>query len=115
MPLLLMKVNFLLSLLRLLRLRVCLLPLPGGVVLGAEDVTVGVSDLTFWTARFRFWPVFGGSGSESLLLEDDDPEDDVSDVPDFEAVSLLICWSGSESELELLEDDPEDDVSSSDN
>ncbi len=82
MPLLLIKFSFLLSFLRLLRLLVSLLPLPGGVVAGAEVVTADVLDLTLWTALFRFWPVFGDSGSESLLLEDDDPEDDVSDVSD---------------------------------
>ena len=44
-----------------------------------------IFDLTLRTTRFRFWPVFGGSGSESLVLEDDDPEDvsDVSDVSDL--------------------------------
>ena len=120
MPLLLMKFSFLLSFLRLLRLRVRWLPLPGGVGAGAEVVITrgasytGVSDLTLWAAHLRFWPVFGGSGSESLLLEDDDPEDDVSDVSDLWAISLLDCCSVSESELESLEDDPEDDVSSSD-
>ena len=79
MPLLLINFSFLLSFLRLLRLRVGLLPLPGAVVVGAEVVTAGVFDLTLWTALFRFWPVFGDSGLESLLLEDDDPEDDVSE------------------------------------
>ena len=89
MPLLLMKLSLLLSFLRLLRLRVDFLPKAGGVVIGAEVVTAGgnsfagVFDLTFWTAHFRFWPVIGGSGSESLLLEDVAPEDDVSDVSDL--------------------------------
>lgn len=85
------------------------------MIAGAEIATIGFNELTLCTARFRFWPVFGGSGSESLLLEEDDPEDDVSEVPDLGAVSLLSCCSVSESELELLEDDPEEDVSSSDN
>lgn len=120
MPLLLKKLSFLLSFLRLLRPRVSLPPLTGGVVVGPEVVTTGgnssasVLGLTLWTAHFRFWPVFGGSGSESLLLEDVAPDDDVSDVPELRAMSLLDCCSGSKSELESLEDDPEDDVSSSD-
>ena len=37
---------------------------------------------TSWPVYFRFWPVLCGSASESLLLEVDDPEDDVSDSPD---------------------------------
>lgn len=89
MPLLLMKLSFLLSFLRWLRLRVRLFRLPGGVDVGAEAASIGsaasegVSDWTFWPAHFRFWPVFGDSGSESLLLDGDDPEDDVSDVSDL--------------------------------
>ena len=47
-------------------------------------------------------------------MEDDDPEDDVSDISGLRAISLPDCRFVSESELELLEDDPEDDVSSSD-
>lgn len=89
MPLLLMKRSFLLSFLRWLRLRVRLFRSPGGVDVGAEAATIGsaapggVFELTLWPARFRFWPVFGDSGSESLLLDDVDPEDDVSDVSDL--------------------------------
>ena len=36
---------------------------------------------TLGAVLFRFWPILGDSGSESLLLEVDDPEDDVSDSP----------------------------------
>ena len=63
--------------------------MPGGVDVGAEAATIGsaapggVFELTLWPAHFRFWPVFDDSGSESLLLDDVDPEDDVSDVSDL--------------------------------
>lgn len=54
-----------------------------GIVTTDGKFSVGLFALTLWTARFRFWPVCGGSGSESLLLEDVAPEDDVSEVSDL--------------------------------
>lgn len=85
------------------------------VVTAGGVSSTGFLESTWGPAHFRFWPVFGGAGSESLLLEDDDPEDEVSEVSDLRALSLLGCCSDSDSELESLDDDPEEDVSSSDN
>ena len=53
------------------------------VVTSDSAPSAAVLGVTLRTARFCFWPVFGGSGSESLLLEDDDPEDEVADVSDL--------------------------------
>ena len=48
---------------------------------------------------------------ESLSL-DEEPDDEVCELPDTCLAGLLVRCSGSESELVSLDDVPEDDVSS---
>ena len=52
-----------------------------------------------------------GLEPESLAL-DEEPDDEVCELPDTCLVGLLARCSGSESELVLLDDVPEDEVSS---
>lgn len=52
------------------------------------------------------------SDSDTLLLLEDEPEDEVSEMSGLFVRPLVGCCSGSESELDSDEEEPDDDVSS---